>query len=52
MMGGHIPPPPRWDKKGPDAGHPFRGCLGLCIAIIFSAVIIFVLVVLLRHAYQ
>jgi len=52
MMPGYISPPPRWGRNGPDAGNPFRGCLGLCIAIIFSAMIIFGSVVLLTYVYH
>jgi hypothetical protein len=52
MMPGYIPPPPRWRRNAPDAGNPFRGCVGLCIAIIFSAVLIFVLVVVMSHFYR
>jgi hypothetical protein len=54
MPPGYVPPgyrPPRsWGRKGRDASRPFRGCLGLCVAIIVSAAIIFMLVVLLLLA--
>jgi hypothetical protein len=52
MMPGYIPPPSRWGRNGDYASNPFRGCIGLCVAIAFSAVIIFVLIVLLHHVYH
>jgi hypothetical protein len=45
-------PPESWGDEGPHTGHSFRaafkGSLGLCIAIIVSGAVLFVLVALVR----
>jgi hypothetical protein len=56
MPPGYIPPgyrPPKsWGGNGRAAGRSFKGCLGMCAAIIVSTAIMAGLVVLLHLAYH